>query len=622
MVVHGQGFGLSLGRMRFFILFLFGLVLNSRSFAYSYETVVRSSRSLLLEKSSSEIVIDQEVIQKLRPQNVVDLLQKTAGISGLQAQGATKSLFLRGSGADQVLFLLDGVILNDPTAPSAGADLTFLDPSIIEEIRIWTPTESILWGGGALGGVISIRTKISHNQAFAQGGSDQSQAGHIGLALPDLLGWTSSVFISVQNQMGKSVVSSSLRATEKDQSQMFTILGKAKAQVEKSEFQITGLHNQGFEELDGMDLSGPRDDLNAKRNQRQSLLSLRHFYQVMDSWELTQDLHWQNLLRNHQDPMEASGGTSLAGRFDSQSLAYWNQNLLKQDWGYLDFGFDLHQEQAHIHEEMTAFPYEVIHQSQGRGGIYIRPQFQLSSLKLSPGARCEDQGGQRDHLTSFRVEYQFSPQVTSDFELTQGVKKPSLYQKYYPQGGNPQLISEKVDHFNAGLTLLNDENTSESKFRFLLFSQRWKNLITYDLSLSKYLNQTRAQSDGFEVSYRRNWGAWASHMGWTETWTKDDQGLSLLRRPRSVATVDLSHESESWMTSVVGVWKSSREDSVIGQRYQLASYGSWSLLNQYEFRSGYRLNVDFRNIFDHQVSDIYGYTPEERSLHIGLGLRL
>jgi len=90
--------------------------------------------------------------------------------------GAATSLFLRGSNSDQTLFLVDGIRMNDPNADYGN----FLGGARIfpaDSVEIAHGPQSTLYGGEAVGGVVSLR---SNPGAGAPSESVSVEAGSFG----------------------------------------------------------------------------------------------------------------------------------------------------------------------------------------------------------------------------------------------------------------------------------------------------------------------------------------------------------------------------------------------------------------------------------------------------------
>jgi vitamin B12 transporter len=91
-----------------------------------------------------------------------------------QTPGTNQSLFMRGANSNQVLVLMDGVRITDPSSPNNAIDLSELSLINVERIEIIEGAHSTLYGGGAIGGVINIITKRKSSSGFHGNGSVQS----------------------------------------------------------------------------------------------------------------------------------------------------------------------------------------------------------------------------------------------------------------------------------------------------------------------------------------------------------------------------------------------------------------------------------------------------------------
>jgi len=95
------------------------------------------------------------------PVNSIDDLLRCLPALEVQSRGsfgAQADVSLRGSTFNQVLFLLDGMRLNDPLSGHFGAYLP-ITPAEIEQIEIIRGAGAALYGPDAVGGVINIVTK-------------------------------------------------------------------------------------------------------------------------------------------------------------------------------------------------------------------------------------------------------------------------------------------------------------------------------------------------------------------------------------------------------------------------------------------------------------------------------
>jgi vitamin B12 transporter len=109
---------------------------------------------------------------------VSDALAQTPGLSVTRdgGPGQTTSLYIRGAEAGESLLLVDGIRINDPSAPDGEAVLGDLLVNNINRIELLRGPQSTLYGSDAIGGVVNVITQRGGPQPFqgtleAQGGT-------------------------------------------------------------------------------------------------------------------------------------------------------------------------------------------------------------------------------------------------------------------------------------------------------------------------------------------------------------------------------------------------------------------------------------------------------------------
>jgi len=90
------------------------------------------------------------------------------------AAGAYTGLHLRGADADDVVVVIDGVRMQDVSSIGGGFDFGTLTGVGIDRIDVLRGTDSVVWGSGAIGGVMSITTPETKglNASFEVGSRD------------------------------------------------------------------------------------------------------------------------------------------------------------------------------------------------------------------------------------------------------------------------------------------------------------------------------------------------------------------------------------------------------------------------------------------------------------------
>src|SRR3989475_8046091 len=108
--------------------------------------------------SAVEVIKGEELEQK-KIKTVIDALRLAQSVTVTQngGPGTLATVGIRGASTSQTLVLMDGTILNSPTAGQF--DFANLTTDNIERIEILRGAQSMLWGSDAMGGVINIITK-------------------------------------------------------------------------------------------------------------------------------------------------------------------------------------------------------------------------------------------------------------------------------------------------------------------------------------------------------------------------------------------------------------------------------------------------------------------------------
>ncbi len=142
-------------------------------------------------------VIEGQEIQRLGVRTLADLLAavQPGAVMPTGDAGAQASAFLNGTLSRNVVVLLDGVRLNDPTALSP--DLGALSLTGIERVELILGPASVLYGSDAIGGVIALTSygrgaDGTHGQAGLKGGTDALRGASARVQVAGGAGWISA----------------------------------------------------------------------------------------------------------------------------------------------------------------------------------------------------------------------------------------------------------------------------------------------------------------------------------------------------------------------------------------------------------------------------------------------
>lgn len=126
------------------------------------EVVVTATKTQEQRKdvAASVITVDKEEIQASPATSVGDLLGGRTGIDWRTRGdygGAAQEIQIRGMGADGTQVLVNGVTINSPSLGSA--DVGTIPMNAIDRIEVVKGSGSVLYGSGAMGGLVNIITK-------------------------------------------------------------------------------------------------------------------------------------------------------------------------------------------------------------------------------------------------------------------------------------------------------------------------------------------------------------------------------------------------------------------------------------------------------------------------------
>ncbi len=143
--------------------------------------IVTASRAPIRapEVGSSVTVIDREEIEYRQARYVTDILRSVPGfaLSHTGGVGTQTQVRVRGSEANHVLVLVDGMRANDP---ASGDEFRweFLTTNDVERIEIVRGPQSALWGSDAVAAVVNVITRQGHGRqrigGYVEGGSNET----------------------------------------------------------------------------------------------------------------------------------------------------------------------------------------------------------------------------------------------------------------------------------------------------------------------------------------------------------------------------------------------------------------------------------------------------------------
>ena len=156
-------------------------------------TVLANRVATEVQRTGASVsVIERAEIERSGAVQVGDLLTRLPGVTFGQDGpiGTGANLRIRGADARYIAVYVDGIRIDDPAGTEARTDFGHLTLDDVDRIELLRGTQSALYGGSAVGGVINITTARPERDGFSQSaaaeiGSYRTGAARYTLAFRD-----------------------------------------------------------------------------------------------------------------------------------------------------------------------------------------------------------------------------------------------------------------------------------------------------------------------------------------------------------------------------------------------------------------------------------------------------
>lgn len=146
----------------------------------------------LARAASSVSVVTRDDLEASGTVQLVDYLSTLPGVTVTQNGGAggSASLRIRGAGPEYVAVYVDGIRVDDPSSPQTAFNFGTLSTADIRRVEVLRGSQSALYGGSAVGGIVNISTLGATEDGFRQSlqveaGSYSSYLARYGIAFRD-----------------------------------------------------------------------------------------------------------------------------------------------------------------------------------------------------------------------------------------------------------------------------------------------------------------------------------------------------------------------------------------------------------------------------------------------------
>lgn len=572
-------------------------------------------------------VIPGEDFKTYQYSAIDDAFRNIPGVTVSQggSYGKLSTLSIRGANASQVVILVDGVRVSSPTVGQT--DLSDISPDLIERIEVIRGGQATLYGADAIGGVVNIITKKGTGPFAA---SLENMGGNYDTFHNRLTaGGTYKIF-------NYSITGSHLESNgqfQNDNANINAVSGRIGVTLPfDSSLSFVYRYNKNDTGVPVKSVFPPPQPIvpiinpNAKQQTETTVMSLEAKTRPVEWWESSARLSRYTNNQGFQDPVDP--GFDFDVPFRSQvdverREAEWLNSFLIGKWSTSTIGFGYRHEEGDnegVFRTARHVPW-VLGQQQLRF---------FDRLFITGGFRIEDDSvfGQ---ATTGQGSVAFVIKETGTRlrgSAGTGFRAPTFNDLFFPDFGNPDLVPERSQTWDAGF----DQNLWQNRVRlkFTWFATHFTNLITCCVVLPTApfggpVNAGKARSKGVESSAEidvlPNLVA-----SFTYTYTDTDNlqtNRPIARIPRQAGSAGLTWEpiprlSLFTQVYVVGSQFDSYGDVYNSGHTRVDAGGTYRLLNRVGWLQRLELVARAQNILNEQYAEVRGFPALGANFLIGL----
>lgn len=589
------------------------------------EVVVTDSRFELKRENSGKTVIkiSQAEIKNNIGRSVAELINTKSGIEingSRSVEGQNLGYFVRGGNNRQVLVLIDGIQVNDPTSVANDFDLRLLDLNTVESIEIIKGAASTLYGNGAATAVINITTKkaadetivlnmtsvIGTNQSADEQDFDLRKATN-NVSLNGTVGKLTYVG-TFGNRYASGLSAADVENAEKDKfSKYNTSLRVGYKFTDRFDITAFGSYDKYKTDIDGFPApTYTFADTNDEYISEQTRFGISPKYAYNNG-----SVHVNAAFTKTERETIAEFGSISEG--ESVLVDAYNKYNFNDKF-YTIVGLNYGDYQSKFSEEEsynTVDPYVNM--------VYVSD----FGLNINTGARYNNHSEYGSHFV-YNVNPSFRKQVKNGYakvfaSYATSFIAPNLSQLFGPFGANPDLDPEENTTIEGGLEYVNNKGFRLSG---VYFTRDEENTIIYTTGYENATEDATVQGVEVEadVTLVKNLNVNANY-----TFTELKDGVRL-RLPKHKANLGVGYTFNTKAFASLNYQFTGKRTDTDFSTFQNVELDSYSVINLYFSHSLLKnkmkvfANVD--NLFNEDYAEIIGYTTRGTNVSLGFNLTL
>jgi vitamin B12 transporter len=573
-------------------------------------TATRTAQSADATLASVSIITRQDIARS-QAQSLPDVLRGVAGLTISNSGGAGKatSVHLRGTNADHILVLVDGIKVGSATTGTA----SFQDIPVaqIERIEIVRGPRTSLYGSEAIGGVIQIFTRKGGGALTpsfsATAGSYGTFNSMFGLSGGGEQGWFNTK-LNQQGTSGFNACRGSLAAgcfvnePDKDGYRNLSLGLRGGYRFDNGvTADFNALQANGANQSDGSIFAGN------EAKSVQQVLGGSAYFAAAEPWHVT-------LRAGHsRDDSDLFFNGLHIDRYNTQrDNLTWQNDIVLDDRQLLSAGLDYQQDRI---ESLRAYAQT----ARSNRALFGQYQGSFGAHSLQVSARRDDNQQFGGHDTA-GLGYGYAVNDTLRLTASYGTafKAPTFNQLYYPGFGSATLRPELSRSFEAGV------GGHEASYKWSLHAYQTDitDLIGFDASFTP-VNINTARLKGLEGQLQTHLADWDINGTLTLQDPRQTSGANrgrlLNRRATETMRIEAAHGFGAYRLAGSLYAEGRRFDDLANTATKrLGGYGLLDVRAEYRIARDWQAQGRIDNLLDKKYETAQFYNQAGRGLYFTL----
>ncbi|WP_374576150.1 TonB-dependent receptor plug domain-containing protein [Phenylobacterium sp.] len=592
-------------------------------------------------------VIDAKAIRASQAISLGELVATTPGVNFTRngPVGAAAQLRIRGAETDQTLVVIDGVKVNDPSAPGGGYNFSDVLVGDVSRIEVLRGAQSTLWGSQAIGGVVNIvtaePTSPFEGSVLAEGGSDGTAYARaaIGGAQPRVV-WR----LAAGRYVTDGAASAYAKGAEKDGYRNTQASGRVRLLLtDQASVDLRALYSDGRTDFDGFPAPAYSFADTAEYGTTKDFVGYAGLNLALFDGALKSRLAYgyTRTDRDNYDPTQALTDKTFDSLGENRRVEYQGVWAISEAWT-ATFGAEHEEAKMRSASPSSYDPNPAPDRAKASiDGVYAQAHGEVApGLTLTAGVRHDNHDAFGGHtLGQLAAAWSLNGGDTVlRASFGQGFKAPTLYQ-LYGDYGNEGLEPEEADAWDAGI----QQRFADGHVRVSAtwFQRRSTNLIDFFTCTSSsdalcapggsprfgyYANVAKASAHGIELAGEATFGALSGQANYTWTDTENRSaganfGNELARRPKHEGNLALTYVWPLGVSTTAAVRYVGDSYDDAANATKLDAYALLDLRVSYPLNDRVELYARVENAGDEHYETISGYGAAGRTAFAGVRAR-